>query len=267
MKDCDGCDLVKYCSDECQNNHELEHEEDCKQRASELRDELLFKQPECTNRGDCPICSLPLPFDNTKNYLTWCCSKLICNGCSHANQKRERELRLQHSCPFCRESVPKTDEESEKLRMRRIEANDPVAMCHKGIDLYSIGEDSNAFEYFTKAAELGDVEAHYRLSIFYDELQDVEKDIHHLEEAAIGGHPLARHYLGGEEWNNGNVERAVKHWIIAATQGQDDSIKALMKAFKEGHVSKEVLATALRANYAAVDATKSPQREAAENYK
>ena len=103
--------------------------------------------------------------------------------------------------------------------------------------------------------------------IFYDELQDVEKDIHHLEEAAIGGHPLARHYLGGEEWNNGNVERAVKHWIIAATQGQDDSIKALMKAFKEGHVSKEVLATALRANYAAVDATKSPQREAAENYK
>ena len=36
-----------------------------------------------------------------------------------------------------------------------------------------------------------------------------------------------------------------------------------MKAFKEGFVEKEVLAVALRAHKAAIDATKSPQREAA----
>ena len=133
LKECDDCDLVKYCGDACRENHKSEHEGECKQRAAELRDELLFKQPESSHLGDCPICSLPLPLDKTKSNMNSCCSKLICNGCSHANQKRERELRLQHSCPFCRESVPKTDEESEKLRMRRIEADDPVAMCHKGI--------------------------------------------------------------------------------------------------------------------------------------
>ena len=43
---CDDCDLVKYCSDECRNNHKSEHKEACKKRAAELREELLFKQPE-----------------------------------------------------------------------------------------------------------------------------------------------------------------------------------------------------------------------------
>ena len=37
-----------------------------------------------------------------------------------------------------------------------------------------------------------------------------------------------------------------------------------MDAFKKGSVSKDELAAAVRAHQAAVDATKSPQREAAE---
>ena len=45
LKECDDCDLARYCGDECQKNHETEHKEECKKRAAELRDELLFKQP------------------------------------------------------------------------------------------------------------------------------------------------------------------------------------------------------------------------------
>ena len=93
--------------------------------------------------------------------------------------------------------------------------------------------------------------------------KDENKEIHHLEEAAVGGHPYARCIVGDYEWCTLNVERAVKHWIIAATLGHDDAIKALMEKFKMGYVSKEELATALRAHQAAVDAMKSPQREAA----
>ena len=58
LKECDGCDLVRYCSDECKRDHKSEHEEACKKRAAELHDELLLKQPESTHLGDCPICSL-----------------------------------------------------------------------------------------------------------------------------------------------------------------------------------------------------------------
>ena len=56
----------------------------------------------------------------------------------------------------------------------------------------------------------------------------------------------------------------MKHWIIAANLGYDESIKALKEAYKGGDVSKEDLAAALRAHQAAVDATKSPQRGVAE---
>ena len=271
LKDCDGCDLVKYCSDECRELHRSEHEEACKQRADELREELLFKQPESSHYGDCPICCVPLPLDPQKSRMADCCSKVICDGCALANAKREVEMRLQPSCPFCRQQFPRTEEECIKRNIKRIEANDPVALCHEGHLQREKGEYQMAFEYWTKAAELGDAEAHYHLSVAYRLGHGVEKDegkeIYHLEEAAIDGHPNARYNLGFIEWNSrNNVERAVKHWIIAATQGDNDSIKWLMKAFKDGLMEKEDLAAALRARKAAVDATKSPQRDIAEKY-
>ena len=266
LKDCDGCDLVKYCSDDCKRDHKPKHEEDCKKRAAELRDELLFKQPESTHLGDCPICSLPLPLDTSK--LMPCCSKTICNGCFCANVRRELEGNLKTTCPFCRKPTPKTDEEANRLKMKRIEANDPVALCQWGLKHYKQEDYGTAYEYLTKAAELGDVEAHHILAILYHKGDGVEKDvgkeIYHLEEATIGGHPFARYNLARYEWKIGNIDRAVKHYIIAATLGDVRSTKTLMTLFQRGFVSKEELAAALRAHQAAVDATKSPQREAAE---
>jgi hypothetical protein len=155
--------------------------------------------------------------------------------------------------------------------MKRIEVNDPVAMWREGVFQSIKGDYSSAFELYTKAAELGELEAHYKLSLMFNLGYSVEKDmgkvVYHLEEAVIGGHPTARYNLGRHEWRNGNIERAVKHWVIAATQGDDESIKMLMGSFKKGMVSKEDLAAALRAHQVAVDATKSPQREAAEEYR
>ncbi len=160
--------------------------------------------------------------------------------------------------------MAKTDEEHDKRMMKRAEANDPVAMFQWGKEQHKKGDYSSTFEYWTKAAKLGDAEAHWALGDMYRLGQGVEKDegkvVHHYEEAAILGHPMARYNLGVCENNNGNIERAVKHWIIAAAQGYDVAIKALMNEFRKGYVEKEVLAATLRAHKAAVDATKSPQR-------
>eukprot|EP00984_Skeletonema_dohrnii_P015427 scaffold6665_cov78-Skeletonema_dohrnii-CCMP3373.AAC.4 len=168
---------------------------------------------------------------------------------------------LQQRCPFCREQLPTTKEESDKRRMKRIEANDPVAMTQWGLEQHRKGNYSSSFEYYARAAELGDLEAHHWLSLLYHEGLGVEKDmgkvIHHTEVAALGGHPKARYFLGCLDVVNGRHERGVRHWIIATKLGCDRSIKSLMKAFKEGFVSKEELAAALRAHQAAVDATKS----------
>jgi len=269
LRECADCDLVRYCSDECQIEHKSQHEAACKKRAAELRDEILFKQPDSSHLGDCPICMIPLQLHLKKSAIMSCCSKVICCGCSHGTI-RGGKASLDFPCPFCRKSTRIIDEDAMKQRLKRVGANDPVAMYQEGTFQFEDGNYERSFEHFIKAAELGHVEAHNLLSRMYNNGQGVEKDngkaIHHVEEATIGGHPTARYNLGVYEWNNDRNERAVKHWIIAAAQGNNDSIKALMNAFRRGFVSKDDLAAALRAHQAAVDATKSPQREAADEY-
>jgi TPR repeat protein len=218
--------------------------------------------------GDCPICFLPLSLDPKKSIMMTCCNKIICVGCHDANIIREREKKIEHKCPFCRHPLPKSKEEADRNRMKRVEANDPVALLEVGTRRYEDGDYKSAFEYLSKAAELGDITAHYNLSNMYQGGEGVEKDeemeLYHLEEAAIGGHPNARHNLGAIENENGNHERARKHWIIAANLGYDFSLGALKEGYKVGLVSKEDFAAALRGHQSAVDATKSPQREVVE---
>ena len=64
---------------------------------------------------------------------------------------------------------------------------------------------------------------------------------------------------------NDRPERAVKHLIIAASLGHDDSIETLKGWYKDGsrYVGKEDFAAALRAHHVAVKAMKSLQREEA----
>ena len=267
LKECNGCDLVKYCSDECQEDHRPKHKEECKKRAAELLDEFLFKQTESSCYGDCPICCLPIPIDPQKSVLSSCCSKTICNGCDYANKKREAEGRLEQKCLFCRRALAISDEEIIERWMKRIEANDPVAMRHIGIKIWEDGDYNSAFQYYTKAAALGDIIAHYQLSCLYRGGKGVEKDekksLYHAEQAALGGHPAARNNLGCAETQHGRYDKAAKHFIIAANLGYDDSLKSVRDLYKTGHVSKEDFATALRGHKAAIDATKSPQREEA----
>jgi len=270
LMDCNGgCDLVKYCSDVCQENHKEQHGEQCKKRLAEIRDRDLFTLPDGSCYGECPICCLPLPI-NVKNVFMSCCSKWICRGCNIANQKREHEAGLENRCAFCREPFPKSEEEAGKKAMKRIKKNCPAAMTEMGKRRRNEGDYKTALEYFTKAAELGDADAHFNLSVAYWQGQGVEndmkKEVYHLEEAAIGGHPHARHNLGCEELDNGRYERAKKHFIIAANLGYQDSLNELREGYANGHASKEDYAGALRAYQAAAEAAKSPEREAAEAY-
>jgi tetratricopeptide (TPR) repeat protein len=266
LKTCTACKSVRYCSVKCQRDHRPKHKKACKKRAAELRDEILFKQPESSHLGDCPICCLPLSLGpNNKSSTMACFSKLICIGCDYANYIREMEQKIEHKCPFCRHPTAKSKEEADRNRMKRVEVNDPVALLSVGIKRYDDGDYRSAFEYLSKSAELGDVSAHYTLSNMYRGGAGVEKDekkkLYHLEVAANGGHDFARYNLGAIEYENGRHERAVKHWIIAAKLGYDDSLDALKEGFMMGLVSKEAFAAALRGHQAAVDATKTLREE------
>ena len=227
----------------------------------------LFKQPDSTHLGDCPICCLPLPMNNSTHRMMPCCSKIICDGCSHANKRREIEQGLKQRCAFCREPLPETQEELHKMVMKRVKKNDPDALSQVGYKHQRNGDYVTAIKYWTKAAELGDVSAHYELSVTYLEGQGIEKDMkkyfYHAQQAAIGGHLDARFNLGCSEALNGRFERAKKHFTIAANLGCHDSLKHVMKLCVDGHASKEDYAAALRAYQTAVEAMKSAEREEA----
>ena len=171
---------------------------------------------------------------------------------------------------ICREPAVDGKEENEKKAMKRVKANDPNALRQMGAIRHHEGDYETALEYYTKAAELGDAAAHYHLGLVYRQGKGVEKDeekvIYHYEKAAIGGHPKARHNLGAIEEDNGNTERAVKHLIIAAKLGFDLSMKMLWGLYSAGKITKEELDVTLRGHQAAIDETKSAQREAAEAY-
>lgn len=124
---------------------------------------------------------------------------------------------------------------------------------------------NGSFEYLSKSAEWGDVEAHYELSVMYCEAV-----------ASFGAgwywrtpRCQAQSWLygaGGGGQRNDRIERAVKYWIIAAKLGHDKSIHRQKQCYVNVLVSKEDFVSALRAHQAALDATKIPQREAAQEY-
>jgi len=267
LKKCTACKLVRYCSVECQKNHRKQHKLDCKKRMAELRDELLFKQPESSHLGDCPICCLPQSLDETKSLLTSCCCVFICEGCSYANQLRNEDE--EPSCPFCREPYVTSQAEAEWNIAKRIEAGDRIAIRQRGCEWKAEQNYNVAVEFLTKAANMGDVVAHHILANMYYAAEgvehDVKKAVYHWEEAAIGGHPDARYNLGATDAQNRKFERALKHFIIAANQGHGNALEKLKEWYRLGTVTKADLATALRAHQAAVDSSKSPQRDEAEH--
>ena len=89
-------------------------------------------------------------------------------------------------------------------------------------------------ELWTKAAELGSIRAHYEVAreYFFGKVveQDKDKGIQHYKLAAIGGHEGAHHTLGLLELIQGNIDLAMKHFIIAARRPamtKDDYAKTL----------------------------------------
>ena len=101
LKACTACKLVKYCNRDCQIAHRPQHKKACKKRATELYDEMLFKEPP--PREECPICMLTLPVDAGETLFKSCCGKIICMGCIHAmameeirGGKKEEEMGIAH---------------------------------------------------------------------------------------------------------------------------------------------------------------------------
>ena len=183
-------------------------------------------------------------------------------------------------CPFCRTQTPTTDEEVNEQYKKRMKLDDAGAIydvgCHYHNGDHGLPQNYNkALELWHQAAELGNRKSYYSIGAAYYCGNGVERDEkkakHYSELAAMRGHVKARHNLGVLELNAFNMDRALKHFMIAAGCGDNDSLKNIKWMIMNGYVAKDVYANALRAYQAYFNEIKSPQRDEAaafdDNYK
>jgi len=278
---CNKCKMVKYCNAACKKKHRHKHKKDCEEyvrlaaeHAAELHDIELFKEPPSLY-GDCPICFQLLPtLDSGHRYMT-CCGKVICNGCAYSpvydNQGNKLDIDKQNECAFCRVVAPKTDEEIIKREKIRVEANDPIAIFNLGCE-YRYGSSGfpqdykKALELFRRAGELGYPKSYYNIGYAYDNGEGVEVDEkkanHYYELAAMQGDSRARYNLGNNEARAGDMERALKHYMIAVRSGCDnDSLMMIKQFYSKGYATKEDYTKALQSHQAYMGEIKSAQRD------
>ena len=268
LKECTACKMVKYCNRDCQVAHRSQHKKSCKKRAAELYDEKLFKQPPPSE--DCPICMIPLPSLHTGHRYKSCCGKIICSGCIHAVAIRDGGVGL---CPFCRSPAPKSiNEEILEQIKKRMEVGDDEAIrnlgCFYSAGVYGLPQVyAKALELWHQAAKLGNAKSYYSIGIAYLNGNGVERDVkkagYYYELAAMGGQVLARHNLGALDFNAGNTDRALKHWMIAAGYGDNQSLEHIKQMFMNGDATKDDYAKALHAYQEYLVEIKSPQRDEA----
>ena len=72
-----------------------------------------------------------------------------------------------------------------------------------------------------------------------------------------------RHSLGIYEGDEGNYNRAVRHWMISANMGHEISLEAIKEFFMNGAATKEQYADALKGYQDAMEETKSHDRDEA----
>lgn len=268
---CSGCRLVSYCGTECQARHWKEHKSTCKEKRRAIQEVMLFEQQEGNHFGECPICFLPMPFDADKimtaaaedeehyNYLkeitaTSCCSTTVCTNCFDAHIITCCKERIKPTCPFCRSETPDAEKNDyELLDVAGIDNHQ--TLIKNGAILCGRGDHAAAFTCYKKAAKLGNVQGMYFLSTMLHcgigVATNHGKADAYVMKAAAGGHPIARHEAGMYELCQGNAERAVRHFCIAASQGVTKSLEELKSGYKSGYVTKTAYEEAIRANHKA----------------
>ena len=93
--------------------------------------------------------------------------------------------------------------------------------------------------------------------------QDEKKARHYYELAVMGGCMMSRHNLGVMDCEKGNMDRALKHYMIAVRGGDSNAVKGVQELFKRGYATKDDYSKALQSYQEYLNEIKSDQRDKA----
>ena len=279
LKKCTACKCVWYCDRDCQKRHYGEHKKECKpiKKALAKRGGVLDLGTEMDlgplgelpPQEKCPICTRVLPIHTVLQMHKTCCGKTICAGCQLQHQRKNG---YRHTCAFCGEPTPKSDEEELARLRKRVELEDGTALLNlalaHGYGDHGLPKDqAKCIELLRESADLGCTINQYELGIFHHDgrmglEQNKEEAFKYWEKAAEGGHILARHNLGYMKYANGDHVVAMRHCRLSASGGYRHSMDNLMIYFERGLLHHEDLANTLQAMYAARAERESKGRDA-----
>ena len=265
---CNKCKEATYCNAACKKKHRSKHKKHCERRVAGLHEEALFREPPPAH-GECPICFIRMPtMASGGNYMS-CCGNIVCSGCCHADvYDNLGNIIAEEKCPFCRTPPPTTVEEAIERRKKRMKVGDEHAFfimgCAYSCGRYGLPQNSTkALELWHKSGKFGynNIGKAYKYGDGMERNEDMAR--HYFELAAMEGNVTARYNLGGSEKNSGNYDRALKHFMIAVRGGDTDSVKTIQRMYKDGQVTKDHYANALRSHQAYLNEIKSEQRDKA----
>eukprot|EP00984_Skeletonema_dohrnii_P016882 scaffold7566_cov106-Skeletonema_dohrnii-CCMP3373.AAC.4 len=130
------------------------------------------------------------------------------------------DARVCRECPFCRDPISNSEAKAEAKLMKKVEANDHLAIRDMGVRQYNDRDHGSAFEQFKRQPDWATWTHDWR-SMFGEGMptltslmneegidgstklttlmeigeKDEKKEMHHLEKAAICGHIEARYNL------------------------------------------------------------------------
>ena len=252
-------------------------------------------------REECPICFHVLPQQIDQIEYKLCCGRTICLGCIVGRERAELKetgkiiegvtseekqfilicLFWSNVCPFCRHPGPENDEEQLQLLYDRIQKRNArdytTALITLGTEYYkgSLGLSINyekAEELYQEAYDLDDPIAALKLSSlhFWRYPDQKEKWMKFYRRGETLGNVQCMEFLvkfgvGLNIIEPENYKEVTRLVTKAASLGGDT--ENLMNCYRKKMLSKEDLATTLRAHQAANDETKTVRREFAKRYK
>ena len=145
---------------------------------------------------------------------------------------------VERTCPYCREKVEVSDAETLQRIQKSMSLGDAgafarMAACYICCELGLARDMEMEYKLLLRAIELGSAGAcllvarhygHEHESLGHDCSMSTE---YLIKVGAKRGHIDSRYYLGLEELDRGNIELAVKHLMISAAAGHDDSLKLI----------------------------------------
>ena len=155
----------------------------------------------------------------------------------------------------------------KRLKVDDAEAIYNLGCCYSHGDYGLTQDHAKALELYHQAGELGLAKSYYSIGNSYLGGNGVERDekkaAHYWELAAMGGDVDARHNLGIFEGRVGNMDRKLKHLMIAVGFGYNHSLEEIKHMCMNGEATKDDYSNALRVYQAYLVEIKSPQRDEA----